>query len=124
MEGIGAVTVFQQSVKKHKLICENYIGDGDTSFKEVEAENPYKDYDLILSKLECTGHVQKRMGTRDLRRSCNNSSTKLSVKGKHTDKVVNTLHNYYVKLLYKSLWHCYHSPKEKGGIVNIRGNLR
>ncbi len=70
MEGIGAVTVFQQSDKKHKLICENYIGDGDTSFKEVEAENPYKDYDLILSKLECTGHVQKRMGTRELRRSC------------------------------------------------------
>ena len=85
MEVIGAVTVFQQSVEKHKLIHESYILDGDTSsFNEVVAANPYKDYGLIPPKLEWICHVEKRMGTRlrELRRSYKNPTTPLSGKGR------------------------------------------
>ena len=42
------------------------MGDGDTSsFSEVVTSQPYKEHgDIIPVKLECVGHVQKRLGTR------------------------------------------------------------
>ena len=40
-----------------------YLGDGDSSsFKKVKEMNPYEDVDI--EKLECVGHVQKRVGSR------------------------------------------------------------
>ena len=44
------------------MYTDYIIGDGDTtSFKEVQASKPYGD--LLIQKLECVGHVQKRLGT-------------------------------------------------------------
>eukprot|EP00112_Aurelia_sp_Birch-Aquarium-sp1_P003132 Seg1349.9 transcript_id=Seg1349.9/GoldUCD/mRNA.D3Y31 product="hypothetical protein" protein_id=Seg1349.9/GoldUCD/D3Y31 len=64
MEGAGALIIFCSSVEKHKLIYSHYIGDGDTSaFKEVVDAQPYKDFDVVPLKLECVGHIQKRLGT-------------------------------------------------------------
>ena len=43
MEGAGAVTIFSNSVEKHKLMNSHYIGDEDTSsFKEVMESKPYE----------------------------------------------------------------------------------
>ena len=65
MEGVGAVEMFFRSVTKNTLIYNEYLGDGDTSsFKEVVASAPYADYDVVPEKIECVGHVQKRLGTR------------------------------------------------------------
>ena len=59
MEAVGAKEIYRRSIDKHKLMCRQYIGDGDTSsFKEVVASNPYKEYGICIIKLECVGHVQ------------------------------------------------------------------
>ncbi len=63
MESVGAVAMSQRSIEKHKLRYTEYIGDGDSSsFLEVKNPQPYEDLDI--KKLECKGHVQKRVGTR------------------------------------------------------------
>ena len=61
----GAVEIFRHSVEKYGLIYNQYLGDGDSSsFTDVVNSNSYKEYNIIPEKLECVGHVQKRLGTR------------------------------------------------------------
>ena len=56
--------IFCSSVQDHKLRYTSFIGDGDTnSFKTVHDAQPYGP-DVTVEKIECLGHVQKRMGTR------------------------------------------------------------
>ena len=65
MEVAGAIDIFNRSIDKNNLIYYEYLGDDDTSsFKKVVDANPYEKYDIILSNLECKGHVQKLLGTR------------------------------------------------------------
>ena len=55
--------MFSSSVEEYKLIYSKYIEDGDTaSFKEVINAKPYNHFGIIPIKLECLGHVQKRLG--------------------------------------------------------------
>ena len=61
MEGAGAVEIFSRSVLTHNLICHEYLGDGDTSFKEVIDSNPYSQFDVTPVKLEFVGHIQKKI---------------------------------------------------------------
>ena len=98
MEGAGALCIFCSSVQKHTLIYSHYIGDGDTdAFKEVVDSEPYKYFNIVPLKLECVGHIKKRFGTRlrELQKSYRHTGTPLTGKGKLTDKVVNTLQNYF-----------------------------
>ena len=47
----------------HKVKYTRFTGDGDTNaFKTVFESTPYPGVDI--KKIECVGHVQKRMGTR------------------------------------------------------------
>ena len=59
MEAEGAVVLWSRSVATHNLRYRWMVSDGDskafTSFK-----NTYKD--CQVEKLDCVGHVQKRMG--------------------------------------------------------------
>ena len=65
MEAAGAVAIFNRSVMKYNLIYNEYLGDGDTtSFKEVLDSHPYDEFGVEPQKLECVGHIQKRLGTR------------------------------------------------------------
>ena len=71
MEAAGAVRIFKRSVPQHNLRFTGYIGDGDSnSFSSVVAAAPYGS-EINIEKLECLGHVQKRMGNRlrNLRKS-------------------------------------------------------
>ena len=89
MEAAGAVEIFQHSVQKHKLVYSKYLGDGDTSsFKEVVESNPYSGFDILPEKVECVGHVQKRLGTRlrNMVKEYKGTATPLSGKGKLTEK--------------------------------------
>ena len=64
MELSGTVTIFKQSVAKYNLRYKNYVGDGDTSsFMNVVQSKPYRE-NFMINKLECIGHVQKRLGSR------------------------------------------------------------
>lgn len=75
MEVAGVRSIYQRSVKWYNVRYINYLGDGDSkAFKEIEELRPYGN-NVNISKLECVGHVQKRMGSR-LRR------LKASMKGK------------------------------------------
>lgn len=56
--------IFCSSANKYNLRFTRFIGDGDTnSFKTVHDAQPYGP-DISVKKIECVGHIQKRMGTR------------------------------------------------------------
>lgn len=64
MEVDGAKTIFQRSVPRYNVRYTEYLGDGDSgAFKSVFDSKPYGE-NVNITKLECVGHVQKRMGTR------------------------------------------------------------
>ena len=83
MESEGAKTIFSRSITTNNLRYTQFYGDGDSkSFSSVE--NIYSDIKIV--KLECVGHVQKRMGTslRKLKKEVKN----IGGKGKLTDAMI------------------------------------
>ena len=90
MEVEGAKRIFGRSVEKHGVRYSEFYGDGDSkSFHSVKNIYP----EMTISKLECIGHVQKRVGTR-LRR-LKKTTKGLGGKGKLTDHTVDRLQSYY-----------------------------
>ena len=120
MESAGAVAIFSSSIEKHGLIYKSYLGDGDTSsYKDVVATNPYEEYGIVPIKLEGVGHVQKRLGNglRELRKSYKNTKTPLSGRGKLTDKVSNSLQNYYGMAIRQNKGDLYKMKKAVGAVL-------
>lgn len=63
MEVAGALEVFKNSVRRNVKYAK-YLDDGDSKgFEIVKAAKPYRD-GVWIEKLECIGHIKKRMGTR------------------------------------------------------------
>lgn len=101
MEVVGALAIFKRSEKLHSLRYVKYLGDGDSkAFSNLEKENVYGDK-FPVEKLECIGHIQKRMGCR-LRRLvkkmkgeklCDNKV--LGGRGRLTDSQIDKLQTYY-----------------------------
>ncbi|GFW73499.1 uncharacterized protein TNCV_2801631 [Trichonephila clavipes] len=89
MEAVGAFRIFERSLIKRDLQYTEYYGDGDSKgflqVKDIYGENS-------VTKLECIGHIQKRVGSR-LRKLKNTKG--LGGKGKLTDKFIDKLQNYY-----------------------------
>ena len=120
MEGVGAVEIFRRSIDNHSLVYDEYLGDGDTSsFKEVLDSKPYEHIGIVPKKLECVGHVQKRLGTR-LRnkvKEMKGTKTPLSGKGKLTEKVINSLQNFYGIAIRQNSDDLYQMKKAIGAIL-------
>ena len=98
MESAGSVSIFNRSITKNNTIYKEYLGDGDTSsFNDVKKADPYKEQRIVPLKLECVGHVQKRLGTRlrNLVKAHKGTKTPLSDRGKLTEKCINSMQNYY-----------------------------
>ena len=110
MESAGIVECFGLSMEKYKLRYTEYLGDGDTkSYHDVVKSDPYNGREV--KKLECIGHIQKRVGARLLKMRKNGDFKDLydgddeiengkSKKRKRkalrlTDKDINKLQNYY-----------------------------
>lgn len=99
MEVDGAVQIFQRSLDKN-IRYTRYLGDGDSKgFSAVEGLGIYGDQ--AITKLECVGHVQKRMGSR-LRRLKQKSKGQKLVDGRPlggkarlTDAVIDKIQTYY-----------------------------
>ena len=103
MESDGACEIFTRSIERCSLMYSKFVGDGDTGcYGKVRgrcAEVFGDEYEV--SKEECVGHVQKRIGSglREFKRKCR--GMKLSVgkevggRGRLTDKVVDKIQNYY-----------------------------
>lgn len=101
MESDGALEIFKRSLSSRKVRYVEYLGDGDSrGFSKVEKANVYGS-DVTVKKLECIGHVQKRMGTRLRNIKSSLKATKLSDKksisgrGRLTDSEINLLQKYY-----------------------------
>ncbi|GFU56082.1 uncharacterized protein TNCV_3405441 [Trichonephila clavipes] len=90
MEAVGATRIFQRSIVKRGLKYAHYYGDGDSK-GFISVKDTYgKD---SVTKYECIGHVQKRVGARLCKLKSKNKN--LSGKGKLTDSFIDRLQNYY-----------------------------
>lgn len=62
MEPKGALAIFRRSEETHGLRYTSFLGDGDSkSFKMVSEAVPPVYNENEIKKLECVGHIQKRM---------------------------------------------------------------
>ena len=100
MEAASAVRIFKRSTAFNKLRYISYLGDGDSkSYSEVVKSNPYPG--IAINKLECVGHVQKRVGSRLRTLRTNYKDVEfddgkgIRGNGRLTDKVINSLQNFY-----------------------------
>lgn len=99
MELSGMVRIFQRSEATRNAKYIGYIGDGDAkTFQAISEASPYGS-DTKVEKIECVGHIQKRMGTR-LRKLKQNKvkcseGKALGGKGRLTDNVIAKLTDYY-----------------------------
>ncbi|XP_057293982.1 uncharacterized protein LOC130622537 [Hydractinia symbiolongicarpus] len=124
MESVGAVTMFKRSIEKHNV--KEYLGDGDTSsFVDVTKANVYKDQNVEPIKLECVGHVQKRLGTRlrNLVKAHKGTDTPLAGKGKLTEKTINSMQNYYGNAIRSNTDNLYGMKKAVYAILFYYTNL-
>ncbi|KAE8745984.1 hypothetical protein FOCC_FOCC007346 [Frankliniella occidentalis] len=101
MEVKGMMKIFHRSVNRAQYRIRGYIGDGDSkTFSAVVNSKPYGD-ELVPIKIECTGHVQKRMGKRlrDLKKKMKGLKLKdgkgLGGKGRLTDGRIDQISSYY-----------------------------
>lgn len=63
MEVAGVHALFARSVPKYNIRYLNYLGDGDSAaFKSMIDSDLYNGVEI--NKLECVGHILKRMGSR------------------------------------------------------------
>lgn len=97
----GALSIFQRSEELHGVRYIKYLGDGNSKgFLAVRAAKPYGNVAKIC-KLECIGHVQKRMDTHLQRLKKENEGNKLSEgkvisrQGRLTDAMINKIQMYY-----------------------------
>ena len=101
METVGALRIFKRSFQTRGLKYKNMLGDGDSStYNKIVQSKPYGD-ECIPNKMECIGHVQKRVGSR-LRKLKNQSKgvkladgKGLAGKGRLADSKIDVLQNYY-----------------------------
>lgn len=100
MEVDGMLRIFRRSEENRNVRYKHYIGDGDTkTFSQIASLNPYKD--LKIEKIECVGHIQKRMGTRLRKLKSQMAGKKLSDKktiggkGRLTESVIQKMTSYY-----------------------------
>ncbi|GFW22285.1 uncharacterized protein TNCV_1430391 [Trichonephila clavipes] len=100
MEVEGALRIFNRSEVLHNLRYTQYLGDGDSkAYKAVLESKPYKD--VNIEKLECVGHVEKRMDTRlralKLKLKGKKLEDKKSLGGRNrlTDAEIDKLQRYY-----------------------------
>ena len=101
MESAGALKIFKRSVEKHSLQYSKYLGDGDSSsFSIVQSSYPYGP-GVKIEKLECIGHIQKRIGGRLRKLKSDWKGKKLadgksiSGVGRLSDNAINKLQNYF-----------------------------
>lgn len=63
MDASGMLSIFQRSVEAHCFRYTEFLGDGDSkSHKLIVEQAVYGEVEV--TKLECVGHIQKRLGSR------------------------------------------------------------
>ena len=95
---------FSRSIEQYGLRYTEFLGDGDSkAFHQITEEDVYDD--VKVSKLECVGHVQKRMGSRLQSLKKRSGKTHLDDgkpigrRGRLTDNVIHSMQVYYGKAI-------------------------
>ncbi|GFX23734.1 uncharacterized protein TNCV_3596761 [Trichonephila clavipes] len=108
MECRGVLNIFQRSETSRKACYTQYLGDGGSKgFLTIKEAKVYGDTEV--EKLECVGHVQKRMGTRlrnilKMSKGIKLSDGKnISGRGRLTLKEVDSIQHYYGLAIRKNL---------------------
>lgn len=109
MEVAGAKALCSRSEAKLGVRYKEYLGDGDSKgFTAVLESKPYGD-GLDITKLECVGHVQKRMGSRlrrlkrDFKKKQLSDGKGIGGSGRLTNEEIHRLQNYYGKAIRENL---------------------
>ncbi|GFX61793.1 uncharacterized protein TNCV_1382911 [Trichonephila clavipes] len=104
----GGIKIFQRSETSRNACYTQYLGDGDSKgFLTIKEAKVYGDTEV--EKLECVGHVQKRMGTRlrnilKMSKGIKLSDGKnISGRGQLTLKEVDSIQHYYGLAIRKKL---------------------
>lgn len=108
MEAEGVLNIYRRSEETRKVRYLKYLGDGDSKgFLKVSEAKVYGP-EATVEKLECIGHVQKRMGAR-LRTLRNSLKSKklsdgkgISGRGRLTDAEIDKLQSYYGSAIRKN----------------------
>ena len=117
METAGLVDCFMSSAETRELPYTDCIGDGDSKVYLDIVKN-----DSVVEKLECVGHIQKRVGSR-LRNLWNTIKTPLADgktlrrRGCLTDKFINKLQTYHGLALWQSTGTTVYQHKKAVGAV-------
>lgn len=92
-----------------KNTYKEYLGDGDSKgFTAVLESKPYGD-GFDITKLECVGHIQKRMGSRlrrlkrDFKKKLLSDGKGIGGSGRLTNEEMDRLQNYYGKAIRENL---------------------
>ncbi|GFW74851.1 uncharacterized protein TNCV_5138301 [Trichonephila clavipes] len=109
MEVAGALSIFQRSVQRYDVRYTKYLGDGDSkAFDNIVKNEVYGD-NCTITKLECIGHVMKRMGSRLRRFKAKMRGQKLSDckalcgKNRLTEASIDQLQTYYGLAIRRNL---------------------
>ncbi|GFT50312.1 uncharacterized protein TNCV_1024361 [Trichonephila clavipes] len=109
MEVAGALSIFQRSQSLYNVRYTKYLGDGDSkAFTSIVENKVYGDY-CSVEKLECIGHVMKRMGTRLRRLKTKMRGQKLSDgkplcgRNRLTEAEIDRLQAYYGLAIRRNL---------------------
>ena len=103
MEAQGAIEIFSRSIETRGLKYTAFVGDGDSScFGKVQSamKDKYGDKYLV-TKEECVGHIQKRLGAAIKKYKNSKKGLKLAdgkgVGGRNrlTDAVCDSMQNFY-----------------------------
>ena len=104
MEPGGCLNIFRRSIDKSGLRYTEFLGDGDSkAHNQVTAEKVYGD--VKVEKLECVGHIQKRMCSQLRSLKTKSGRTHLSDgkpiggQGRLTKKVIDSMQVYYGKAI-------------------------
>ena len=101
METASAVRTYECLVSTRGLKYRDVLGDRDSStYNNIVARQPYGE-ECVPNKMECIGHVRKRVGSRLRRLKNQNKGVKLAdgkglaSKGRLTDGKIDGFQNYY-----------------------------
>lgn len=101
MEVEGAARMFERSYQQHGVRYTQYLGDGDSkAYTTVNNKSIYGELYPIV-KLECVGHVHKRMRSRlrklkdKMKGQVLSDGKRLSGKNRLTDAQIDRIQKYY-----------------------------
>ena len=100
MDASGLLAIFQRSVDNHSVRYTEFLGDGDSkAHRLIVEEAVYGNKEV--TKLECVGHVQKRLSSRlrslktRLGQMHLDDGKSIGGTGRLTKKTIDKLHVYY-----------------------------